>query len=183
MKIRSKKLFIYLIFFCFFFIIEGNSKEVPSSFADLAEKLMPSVVNISTTQTITTTSNPFPFEFPPGSPFEELFKDFQGSPTERQISSLGSGFIIDKEGIIQYANNEIDTEWMIYVLEELINDAPMVQGDINVDGIVNILDIIYLVNFILNNQTPTEIQFSASDLNADGMLNILDIVQLVNIIL
>ena len=99
-----------------------------------------------------------------------------GSPYPRD-------FIIDKEGIIQYANNEIDTEWMIYVLEELINDAPMVQGDINVDGIVNILDIVYLVNFILNNQTPTEIQFFASDLKADGMLNILDIVQLVNIIL
>ena len=53
-----------------------HSKTVPSSFADLAEKLMPSVVNISSTQTIKTTSNPFPFEFPPGSPFEDMFKEF-----------------------------------------------------------------------------------------------------------
>ena len=37
------------------------SKGVPESFADLAEKLMPSVVNISTTQTVVTNSNPFPF--------------------------------------------------------------------------------------------------------------------------
>ena len=41
---------------------------VPSSFADLAEKLMPSVVNISTTQTVKTTTNQFPFQFP-RSPF------------------------------------------------------------------------------------------------------------------
>ena len=44
---------------------------------------MPSVVNISTTQTITTQSNPFPFEFPPGSPFEDMFKDF-GTPQEKE---------------------------------------------------------------------------------------------------
>ena len=53
-----------------------NAKPVPDSFADLAEKLMPSVVNISTTQTIVTNINPFPFEFPPGSPFEDMFKEF-----------------------------------------------------------------------------------------------------------
>ena len=53
----------------------ANSKSAPDSFADLAEQLMPSVVNISTTQTIKTTSNqnPFPFKFPPGSPFGEMF--------------------------------------------------------------------------------------------------------------
>ena len=52
----------------------GYGKAIPNSFADLAEKLMPSVVNISTTQTIKSTSNPFPFQFPPGSPFEDMFK-------------------------------------------------------------------------------------------------------------
>ena len=86
MKIRSKKIFIYLIFFCFFFNIEGNSKQVPSSFADLAEKLMPSVVNISTSQTVVTNVNPFPFEFPPGSPFEEMFKEF-GTPQKKKGNS------------------------------------------------------------------------------------------------
>ena len=68
----------------------------PASFADLAEKLMPSVVNISTTQTIKTQSNPFPFQFPPGSPFEDMFKEFD-KPTERKATSLGSGFIIEKK--------------------------------------------------------------------------------------
>ena len=77
-----------------------HSKTVPSSFADLAAKLMPSVVNIASTQTIKTTSNPFKnFQFPPGSPFEDMFKEFN-RPTERKATALGSGFIIDKKGIV-----------------------------------------------------------------------------------
>ena len=82
------------------------SKTAPSSFADLAEKLMPSVVNISSTQTIKTTSNPFPFQFPPGSPFEDMFKEFN-TPTERKATALGSGFIIDKKGIVVTNNHVI----------------------------------------------------------------------------
>ena len=84
----------------------ANSKTTPSSFADLAEKLMPSVVNISSTQTIKTTSNPFPFQFPPGSPFEDMFKEFN-TPTERKATALGSGFIIDKKGIVVTNNHVI----------------------------------------------------------------------------
>ena len=48
------------------FTTSVSAKKVPDSFADLAEKLMPSVVNISTTQTIKGTVNPFPFQFPQG---------------------------------------------------------------------------------------------------------------------
>ena len=82
-----------------------QAKPVPDSFADLADKLMPSVVNISTTQTVKTTSNPFPFQFPPGSPFGEMFKDFE-QPRERQASSLGSGFIIKENGTV-ITNNHV----------------------------------------------------------------------------
>ncbi len=106
MKIKSKKLSIFFIFFYFFFNIQGNSKAVPSSFADLAEKLIPSVVNISTTQTVLTNVNPFPFEFPPGSPFEDMFKEF-GTPQKRKASALGSGFIIDAKGIVVTNNHVI----------------------------------------------------------------------------
>tara|TARA_A100001011_G_scaffold393893_1_gene484967 strand:+ start:5 stop:1303 length:1299 start_codon:yes stop_codon:yes gene_type:complete len=68
---------------------------------------MPSVVNISTTQTIVTRSNPFPgFQFPPGSPFEDMFKEF-GVPQERQSSALGSGFIIDEKGLVVTNNHVI----------------------------------------------------------------------------
>jgi len=82
------------------------SKTIPNSFADLAEKLMPSVVNISSTQTIKTNANPFPFQFPPGSPFEDMFKEFN-KPTERKATALGSGFIIDKKGIVVTNNHVI----------------------------------------------------------------------------
>ena len=114
MKFKNNKIYIFFIFFYFFFNIEGNSKDAPSSFADLAEKLMPSVVNISTTQTITTTSNPFPFEFPPGSPFEDMFKEF-GTPQKRKASALGSGFIIDEKGIVVTNNHVIQGAEDIFV--------------------------------------------------------------------
>ena len=99
--------FIKKILFIFFILNFSivNAKPVPESFADLAEKLMPSVVNISTTQTVKTTTNQFPFQFPPGSPFGEMFKDFE-RPTERKASSLGSGFIIQDNGTV-ITNNHV----------------------------------------------------------------------------
>jgi serine protease Do len=102
--IRNKLIIFCLCIFSFSFN-SAISNSIPVSFADLAEKLMPSVVNISTTQTIKTTNNQLPFKFPPGSPFEEMFKDYQ-KPTERKASSLGSGFIIDKNGTV-ITNNHV----------------------------------------------------------------------------
>ena len=98
-----KKFFLIIIFILINNV--SNARPVPDSFADLAERLMPSVVNISTTQTVRTTNNNFPFQFPPGSPFEDMFKEFQ-RPTERKASSLGSGFIIDKNGTV-ITNNHV----------------------------------------------------------------------------
>ncbi len=103
---KKLKLVILTFILAFNFSIQSNSKSVPASFADLAERLMPSVVNISTTQTVKTTSNPFPFQFPPGSPFEDMFKEF-GTPQERKSSALGSGFIIDEKGIVVTNNHVI----------------------------------------------------------------------------
>ena len=100
------KIILITLVFTFGFSIQSNSKSVPASFADLAERLMPSVVNISTTQTVTTTTNPFPFQFPPGSPFEDMFKEF-GTPQERKSAALGSGFIIDEKGIVVTNNHVI----------------------------------------------------------------------------
>ena len=104
---KIKFIFLALVF-TFNFSTLSNSQSVPSSFADLAERLMPSVVNISTTQTVVTRSNPFPnFQFPPGSPFEDMLKEF-GTPQERQSSALGSGFIINEKGIIVTNNHVIE---------------------------------------------------------------------------
>ncbi len=103
---KKLRLTILVFLISFSFLEKSNSQTIPGSFADLAEKLMPSVVNISTTQTVVTKNNPFPgFEFPPGSPFEDMFKEF-GTPQERQSSALGSGFIIDENGIV-ITNNHV----------------------------------------------------------------------------
>ena len=115
---KIKAIFLTLILIISF-PITSTSQTIPSSFADLAERLMPSVVNISTTQTVVTRSNPFPnFQFPPGSPFEDMFKEF-GTPQERQSSALGSGFIIDTKGIVVTNNHVIqDAEDIIVRLND-----------------------------------------------------------------
>jgi len=101
---KIKKLLI--VFFTISFASQVFAKDAPASFADLAERLMPSVVDISTTTTVTTNTNPFPgFEFPPGSPFEDMFKEF-GTPQTRKSAALGSGFIIDEKGIV-ITNNHV----------------------------------------------------------------------------
>ena len=128
----------------------------------------------------------FPILFDPGSSggvqggdtYNDYYMPNDGSPYPRD-------FIVDQEGILQYANNEIDTEWMHYVLSQLAGDScsDWLLGDINNDTTLNILDVVNLVNFVLDTDQPEECQPEASDLNQDGGLNILDIVQLVNIIL
>ena len=106
--------FFLILIFSINFSFTANTKDIPSSFADLAERLMPSVVNIATTTTITTQSNPFPFQFPPGSPFEDMFRDF-GTPQQRKTSALGSGFIIDEKGIVVTNNHVIQGAEDIFV--------------------------------------------------------------------
>jgi len=99
------------------------ARSAPESFADLAAKLLPAVVNVSTTQAVQQRqqSGPEMPNFPPGSPFEQFFRDFfnrnrppgnRGENTprgpERRAQSLGSGFVIDPEGLIVTNNHVID---------------------------------------------------------------------------
>jgi len=91
-------------------------RAAPATFADLAERLLPAVVNISTTQTVAPRGDgrgPELPQFPPGSPFEEFFRDFferQGRGPEarpRRATSLGSGFIIDAADGLVVTNNHV----------------------------------------------------------------------------
>ncbi len=92
------------------------AKAPPASFADLAAKLLPSVVNISTTQTARADrgNRPEMPRFAPGSPFERFFREFfdrqqQGPAPQRRVASLGSGFIVDPAGIV-VTNNHVIAE-------------------------------------------------------------------------
>ena len=131
LKIKMKKVkILFAVILVVNFSFFANAKNVPESFADLAEKLMPSVVNISTTQTIVTNINPFPFEFPPGSPFEDLFKEFN-TPQKRKANTLGSGFIIDAKGIVVTNNHVIQgaEDIMVTVNGEKEYEAKIIGAD------------------------------------------------------
>ena len=88
------------------------SKTAPDSFADLAQRLLPAVVNVSTTQAAKEGSRPQLPQLPPGSPFEDFFKEFfernQPQQRRRPSRSLGSGFIIDSSGYVVTNNHVIE---------------------------------------------------------------------------
>lgn len=85
---------------------EGPLPGSPGSFAGLAEDLLGSVVNISTSQAVGRSETMPSPQIPPGSPFEEFFEEFfdrqtpEGEQRQQRVSSLGSGFVIDPSGII-----------------------------------------------------------------------------------
>jgi serine protease Do len=130
------------------------ARPAPDSFADLAEKLLPAVVNISTTQTVKSEQRTEKGEkkqdapqFPPGSPFDEFFKDFfnrnhpggggGGRPQAegRKATSLGSGFIIDQSGYVVTNNHVIaDADSITVILHDDTNlSAELIGRDSKTD--------------------------------------------------
>ena len=101
----------------------AHARSAPDSFADLADKLLPAVVNISSSQVIRSTQRQDIPQAPPGSPFEDFFKEFfdhnqrEGAP--RRASSLGSGFIIDRSGLVVTNNHVIaDADEITVILHD-----------------------------------------------------------------
>jgi serine protease Do len=114
----------------------------PEGIADVAEKVIDAVVNISTSQTVEAKGSPgegrgaVP-QLPPGSPFEEFFDDFfkknrrggqrGGDMQPHKTSSLGSGFIVDTSGIVVTNNHVIADADEINVI---LNDGTKIKAEI-----------------------------------------------------
>src|SRR5512147_1170821 len=114
------------------------ARTAPDSFADLAASLLPAVVNVSTTQVIEGHPGIELPQLPPGSPFEEFFKEFmeRGQPRQpRRATSLGSGFIIDTEGHIVTNNHVIqDADQVTVILhDETRLEAKVIGRDAKTD--------------------------------------------------
>ena len=132
---KISNLLVIYFFYLFFTVSIAHSSSVPDSFADLAEKLSPSVVNISTTTVIEQKSREMP-SFPPGSPFEDFFKQFEKpGGKKRKAQSLGSGFIIDKSGYIITNNHVIDNaeKIMVILYDDTSFEATVVGKDPKTD--------------------------------------------------
>ncbi|HSC18681.1 MAG TPA: Do family serine endopeptidase [Rhizomicrobium sp.] len=88
--------------------VAAIARPAPDSFADLANKLLPMVVNIATSQTLKAGPQ-VALDVPKNSPLQDLFKDFLGPQNvPRHITSLGSGFVIDPAGYIVTNNHVIE---------------------------------------------------------------------------
>jgi len=108
-----------------------------------------------------------------GNTYDLYYLPNDGSPYPRD-------FIVGLDGILEYANNEIDIAWMIEIIENLLNINNEQLGDLNQDGLLNILDIVLMTNIILADDHNYE---QNADMNQDNGVNILDIVILLSIIL
>lgn len=123
--------------------ITAAARGAPDSFADLAERVSPSVVNITTTTTVAGREQPRNApQVPEGSPFEDFFRDFfdnapgQGGPSRpRKASALGSGFVISADGFIVTNNHVIDgaDEIVIEFFDGKELDAKLIGRDEKTD--------------------------------------------------
>jgi len=116
--------------------VPAAARPAPDSFADLTAKLLPAVVNISTSQTLKAPpKNALP-DIPPDSPLSDLFKNLLGRGGRPQhVTSLGSGFIIDPSGFIVTNNHVIENAEQITVTlsDNSTLPAKLVGRDVKTD--------------------------------------------------
>ncbi|WP_206080285.1 DegQ family serine endoprotease [Pacificoceanicola onchidii] len=117
----------------------AHARGAPESFADLAEQISPSVVNITTSTTVAGRTGPQGI-VPEGSPFEDFFREFQDrngpqGDRPRRSSALGSGFVISEDGFIVTNNHVIEgaDEIQIEFFEGMELPAQLIGTDPNTD--------------------------------------------------
>ena len=111
-----KKVLSFSIFSLLFFI-NNSFAQFERGYADLVEKLLPSVVSIATSQIIERRTGSIP-ELPEDHPFNDMFEDFFGNqmPKRENMTGLGSGFIISPEGYVVTNNHVISGADQITVI-------------------------------------------------------------------
>ena len=89
------------------------------------------------------------------------------------------------QGHTPFSNMVFETQYTSDFLYDIVcsDNLDAMLGDINSDGMINVLDVVLVIGFILNNSNPTDSEFYLSDINSDGMINVLDVVSIVNLIL
>jgi len=120
--------------------LSAAARGAPESFADLAEKISPAVVNITTSTTVARNTAPRGVA-PEGSPFEEFFREFQdrnrggNGDRPRRSSALGSGFVISEDGFVVTNNHVIEgaDEILIEFFEGGELPAKVIGTDPNTD--------------------------------------------------
>lgn len=148
--------------------LRADARDAPDSFADLAERLLPAVVNISTMQKVQRQGGAHEeqqFQFPEGSPFRDFFDRFNrrhGDQPARRVTSLGSGFIIDKTGYVVTNNHVIEGADKVTVIlhEGKKFDAEIVGKDKKTD--------LALLKIKAGDTELTSVQFGASDKSRVG---------------
>ena len=128
----------FVIISVFLQTIVLNARGAPESFADLVEDVGSSVVNITTTTKVESPVVPRGV-VPEGSPFEELFRDFQNPNSPRQrprnANALGSGFVISSDGFIVTNHHVINGADQITIEfnDGSFRDAVVIGSDENID--------------------------------------------------
>jgi serine protease Do len=110
----------------------ADARGVPDGFADLAERLLPSVVTIETSQKTQGAhggKSPQQFDFPPGSPFRDFFEEFNKRRRDapRRGAAVGSGFIISSDGYVVTNNHVVENADSV---EVVLNDDQRLKGKI-----------------------------------------------------